>query len=367
MRRFLVTAGMLISFGAGSVLCADEPTAKPPVVASVADEASASATPSRRPLPNLYAPTLGGWQLWTDEFVYLDWRIQRHCATRHCRLLDADNYRRAWGTYEECRQRFDELRKSEHLKPLKPKVVIALHGLGHSRTAMNRMAESLRKDGEYDVLLVSYASTRADLETHAQSLANVVRNLDGVREIHFVAHSLGNLVLRHYLSDETDEAQGKRPDPRIKRIVMLGPPNQGARLAVLLKGLPLFPQIVGPSGVQLTEEWTEVSRSLATPACEFGILAGGRGDERGMNPWVPGDDDLIVRVEETKLPGARDFRVIPCLHRQLLGNEKVLEYTRRFLEHGYFESEENRQPLAPVANPEPARDAATGRKSGAAP
>jgi len=198
------------------------------------------------------------------------------------------------------------------------------------------------------VLLVSYASTRADIETHAQSLAKVVESLGEAREINFVAHSLGNLVLRHYLADQTDEAHGRQPDPRIKRIVMLGPPNHGARLAVLLKGMPLFPQIVGPSGQQLAGEWEEVSRNLAIPNCEFGILAGGRGDDRGMNPWVSGDDDLIVRVEETQLIGARDFRVLPCYHRQLLGDAKVHEYAQRFLRQGWFESDEKRQPILAV-------------------
>lgn len=325
---------------------------------AVADEGTnpgtaAKARGERRPPPNLYAPTLGGWQMWTDEFVYRDWRIQRHCETSHCRLLDGDNFRCAWGTYDDCRRKFEELRTSRKLPPLGPKVVIALHGLGNTRTVMTRLADYLRKDGDYEVLLVSYASTRADIETHAQSLAKVVEGLEDVREINFVAHSLGNLVLRHYLYDQTDAAQGLRPDPRIKRIVMLGPPNQGARLASLLRPLPLFTQIVGPSGQQLAEGWEEVSKQLATPTCEFGILAGGRGDDKGLNPWVSGDDDLIVRVEETQLAGARDFRVLPCYHRQLLGDPTVHEYVQRFLRRGYFESEAARQPLVdlPAARP----------------
>jgi len=335
---------VVVMVGTSAPTCGEDRPTPTPTVKKVA-----TSTSTKRPPPNLYAPTLGGWQFWTDEFVHRDWRIQRHCATEHCRLLDAENYRRAWGSYDDCRKRFDELCETENLAPLGPKVVIALHGLGNSRAAMSRLANYLRKDGDFEVLLVSYASTRADIETHAESLAKVVESLGEVREINFVAHSLGNLVLRHYLADHTDEAHGKQPDPRIKRIVMLGPPNQGARLAVLLKGLPLFPQVVGPSGQQLAEEWEEVSRHLATPNCEFGILAGGRGDDRGMNPWVPGDDDLIVRVEETQLLGARDYRILPSYHRQLLGDAKVHEYTQRFLRHGWFESDETRQPITKVA------------------
>ena len=34
------------------------------------------------------------------------------------------------------------------------------------------------------------------------------------------------------------------------------------------------------------------------------VLAGGRGDIRGYNPKIPGDDDGVVGVEEMSLPGA---------------------------------------------------------------
>ena len=37
--------------------------------------------------------------------------------------------------------------------------------------------------------------------------------------------SLGNLVIRHYYGDMADPTGSRRPDPRLKRIVMLGPPN----------------------------------------------------------------------------------------------------------------------------------------------
>ena len=53
--------------------------------------------------------------------------------------------------------------------------------------------------------------------------------LDGIAEINFVGHSMGNIVIRHYLGDEA----GKKPDGRLRRFVMLGPPNHEAYLASL--------------------------------------------------------------------------------------------------------------------------------------
>ena len=53
-------------------------------------------TPSDK-RPNLPSRTGGGKQLWTDVFLYGDWRI-RAALTGHHRLLDDQNTRRAGAT-----------------------------------------------------------------------------------------------------------------------------------------------------------------------------------------------------------------------------------------------------------------------------
>ena len=85
---------------------------------------------------------------------------------------------------------------------------------------------------------------------------------------------------------------------------------------------------------------------LAIPQCEFGIIAGGRGDERGFNPLLTGDDDGVVTVSSTRLAGAADFLVLPVSHTFLMRNRQVLDCTLRFLEHGFFLSADKRQPIA---------------------
>lgn len=291
------------------------------------------------------SPTLGGKQFWTDELVFHDWRIQRHAYSGHCRLLDAENYRRMWGDFATCRAKLEQCAREENLPPLKSKVVIVLHGICRSRASMSEICEYVQQHSDYEVLNVSYASTRADLASHAAALARVIENLEGVEEIDFVAHSLGNLVIRHYLGDQTNKETGRKPDPRIKRIVMLGPPNNGANLATTFRSNKLFGMIFGKSGKQLATDWDNLQQRLATPQCQFGIIAGGLGDDDGNNPLIDGDDDLIVSVAETRLPGASDFLVLPMTHRMLITDPQVHEYLLRFLQHGYFVSADQRQPI----------------------
>jgi hypothetical protein len=139
----------------------------------------------------------------------------------------------------------------------------------------------------------------------------------------------------------TDPEIGKKPDPRIKRIVMLGPPNNGSQIAVTFKDNPLLDLVWGQSTKELAADWKNVSRRLAVPQCEFGIVAG----NGGANPLLTGNDDLVVSVAETRLAGARDFCLVPVVHTALMTDSRVKELTLRFLEHGYFVSEEARQPI----------------------
>jgi pimeloyl-ACP methyl ester carboxylesterase len=185
--------------------------------------------------------------------------------------------------------------------------------------------------------------------SHAWALARVVEHLDGIEEINFVAHSLGNIIVRHYLGDHTDAATHRQGDPRLRRIVMLGPPNQGAIAATALADNELFMAVAGPSGQQLGRDWAALQGRLATPQCEFGIIAGGLGNEHGFNPLLPGDNDFILTVASTRLAGARDFIVVPVVHNLEPHDPRVMQYTLRFLQHGYFKSAAKRHPIAAAA------------------
>jgi hypothetical protein len=293
--------------------------------------------------------SFGPEHVWSDQFVYGKWRIQRNELTGHCRLLDPENVRRASGNDEQCRAMFAVLKRAERLPPLGGKAVLTLHGLGRTRNHMNTLGQYLETAGNYTWINVSYASTRCSLDEHAASLANVVEGLDGCDEIHFVCHSLGNLVVRRYLGEANQPEPRWRPDPRIGRMVMIGPPNNGAQLARvaanLLNDNQYVRMIIGPSAWQLARQWDDAQKSLATPGFEFGVIAGGFGDY-GLNPLLNGDDDLVVTVAETRLPSAADFRVVQCRHGGLLYDKLVHEYVLRFIQHGYFTAAGERQPIA---------------------
>ncbi len=288
--------------------------------------------------------TWGGSQFWSDLRVAHGWRIQRNTVTGHCRMLDAENRRVVSGSWQKCLARFELERAQGRIPPVKGAVVIVLHGLFRTRRSMVPMCEFLEKQGGYTTINISYPSTRASVADHAECLAGIVNDIPEAEELSFVAHSLGNLVIRRYLA-KAARPDGPGIDPRFQRMVMLGPPNQGAELAEKIGKNKLFEWVAGDSGNSLARDWNGLEQHLAVPPFEFGIIAGGKGSPKGMNPIISGDDDFIVSVSSTRLAGARDFLVLPVLHTFLMSDPQVQQHTLRFLKHGYFTSTEARQPI----------------------
>ena len=297
-------------------------------------------------LMNLFTRTTGGKQFWADVWFFHDWRIQCHALAGHYRLLDGKNCRQASGTYEQCRDKMDEIRNRDKLPAMEGKAVIVLHGLFRTRSSMETLGAAVRDAGGYSVFCMGYPTTRGSVHAHAQSLDNVIRSLEGISEINFMAHSLGNLVVRHWLKDLQDAGRTLPKGQSFGRMVMLAPPNRQPQLATLLVRGTIANIVAGPAAGELAAGWEKLEPKLATPHFEFGVLAGGKEDGKGYNPLIPGDDDGVVTVESTRLPGARDFRLLPVLHSFFMNDRRVHELAIQFLRHGHFESEETRQPIA---------------------
>src|SRR5262245_38820374 len=101
---------------------------------------------------------------------------------------------------------------------------------------MRRLEAALRREG-YDTLNIGYPSHRACVTDLGRLVADRIaaalaaRAGDGPRAgatgpstpIHFVGHSLGGILIRWLVAHQ--------PPPRLGRIVLLGSPNCGSRLA----------------------------------------------------------------------------------------------------------------------------------------
>lgn len=249
-----------------------------------------------------------GTQLWADVRWRGGWRIQSHWALPISRLLDPDGHLERRGSLSECARMLDRLQPvadpPEHL-------VVIVHGLGRTRYSMRLVDQALRGAG-FTTARLDYPSTRRTIEAHAETIARLLDHVPTPAKLSFVTHSLGGLIVRQLLGRESSWGQS------LHRILMLAPPNQGASLAVALDGSVLR-TVMGPSFSQLVEG---IAKTLPVPDAPISIFAGQIGNTRG---------DGLVTIEETKLQGMAEHRVVPSIHTFVMDHPAAIERAVSFL------------------------------------
>jgi pimeloyl-ACP methyl ester carboxylesterase len=211
---------------------------------------------------------------------------------------------------------------------------VLLHGIGVGSWTLKKLERTLQRRS-FATLNLNYASRKKPLEALAEDIhapiAAFAAQCDGA--IHFVAHSMGGLVTRVYLSRH-------RP-ARLGRVVMLGTPNGGSEIADLLKGFAVYRAVFGPAGLQLTTEQAPVLTALPSPDYAIGIIAGCRTIAPIASTFVlPRPNDGKVSVASAKLSGMADHIVVKAAHAGLPRHPIAIEQTIAFLHDGRFSSDE---------------------------
>ncbi|WP_158922475.1 alpha/beta fold hydrolase [Acidisphaera sp. S103] len=250
--------------------------------------------------------------------------MQQSTANGTVRLLDPAYRIAAKGSLEAC------LDAGQTQAPAAEgdRAVILLHGLGRGRIVMRRMEHALRKAG-WTVANVGYPSLRRPLAYHVDAVRCIARALhqDGAHEIALVGHSLGGLVARMTAVHAGEDGW------TLGRIVLVGSPAQGSAIAEALKDFPPFRAIAGECGRAVTPLH---AIQVPVPATEIAIIAGGNG-KNGYNPFLTGDNDGIVTVDETRLPGTESaFLLLPSTHTRLPMRHDTVAATLSFLETGHL-------------------------------
>jgi len=272
---------------------------------------------------------------WTDCGYLCGYRIQVHHRHGNYRLLDPKGHTLERGSRAACQQALAGLANSQGLEHPRGRMVLLLHGLGRNAWSMSSMSRYLQRTWPgTEVIAYQYASTAANVTEHARHFIEFMAYSDQASEVNFVAHSLGNIVLRRAFRLAE---LGQWQLPKLGRHVMLGPPNQGSQSAQRTRWIKPLAWFAGPPFKQLGVGWQNLEPELAVPPCPFGIVAGRIRFADSLHPILDGPSDLIVRVPEAELPGAADFLVVSELHSNLMNNRNVQAKTLHFLKSGHFE------------------------------
>ncbi len=207
--------------------------------------------------------------------------------------------------------------------------VILLHGLVRSSASMKPLATALAAQG-YFVANIDYPSRSKAIPELAELAVN--KGLEScpttIERVHFVTHSLGGILLRYYLEST--------PIPKLGRVVMIGPPNQGSQVVDRYRKVPGFALLNGPAGLQLGTDKDGITASLGPVNFPLGIIAGTTSVNPILSLSLPNPDDGKVSVESTKVDGMTDFVAVPHSHPLMMKAPLVIEQVNYFLSHEVF-------------------------------
>ena len=193
---------------------------------------------------------------------------------------------------------------------------------------MRKLETALGQEG-FHAVNVDYDSRKASIDELSEHTINAaLQQCPDASEVHFVTHSMGGILVRHYLAKHTMNNLG--------RVVMLGPPNQGSEAVDKYRNVPGFEAIGGPAGLQLGTGKMSVPNRIGAADFDVGIIAGTRSINLILSQILPGKDDGKVTVERTKLEGMNDHIAMPVTHPFMMKNKQVIKQVIHYLKYGKF-------------------------------
>jgi len=204
-------------------------------------------------------------------------------------------------------------------------MVVMVHGIWMKGTEMMVLRHRVAACG-YPVRQFSYPSLKASPRENAEALNRFLQGLDA-EVIHLVAHSLGGIVLLHLFDAFPEQKPG--------RVVMLGTPIRGSRVAQQMHASSWWRHLLGRS----------VERGLLgdaprwRSARDLGMLAGthsmGIGNLYTLGKLEKPNDGTVI-LANTCSSGIAAHQSVPYSHMGLLVARPVATAVCRFLRHGYF-------------------------------
>jgi len=192
-------------------------------------------------------------------------------------------------------------------------LVVLVHGMGRSAFSMRPLEDALEAEG-FEVVRFGYSSLCCTIPELGERLREAVVERAGEgRAVHFVGHSLGNILVRWALTRDTIPF-------RVGRVVMLAPPNQGAASADKFAGVAGW--LLRPLAELTTDSLATVRTLPEVRGVEIGIIAA--------------RDDHTVRFTETHLPEESAHIVVDGGHTFIMRRQAVHARTIEFLRTGRF-------------------------------
>ncbi len=203
--------------------------------------------------------------------------------------------------------------------------MVLLHGLWRGWRAMQPLARALDREG-FSTLNIPYPSGRLPVARLAARVRVRIAEIQDDRPVHFITHSLGGILVRTLLAEETPWTTG--------RIVMLAPPNNGSEIVDWTKRHPLFHSVLGPAGRALATDGIPRELPGLPPATEVAVIMGKRCSIPVFRKLLGPENDGIVSAAKGRIDGIKGFSVINADHTFIQMHPETIRLSLRFLKTG---------------------------------
>jgi hypothetical protein len=193
---------------------------------------------------------------------------------------------------------------------------ILVHGMGRTPLSMLVLAARLRRRGLRPSLF-AYSAAIESFAACSERLRHFIDGRTGEARYVVVGHSLGTVLLRSVVPH-------LRAPPTA--CFWLAPPAYASRLARALAPRALFRLLTGDMGQLLSNE--EFIGALPVPACAMRSYAGTAGPTGRWLPFGSEQNDGVLSVSETMIPGVPTVR-LRSLHTFIMNDVSVADDIER--------------------------------------
>ena len=191
--------------------------------------------------------------------------------------------------------------------------VLLIHGLFMTSHIMLPIAHHLRRHG-FDCFGYDYPTRIRSVDGHGRELAAFLEGF-AAATFHVVTHSMRALLLRSAVAHSPLLAK------RIRRVVMIAPPNKGSDVASFWYDRVWTRKLIVPLEDMRSEADSRI-HALPAPDLDIGVLAA--------------EHDGAVRYPYTFLATEKDRMVLPSSHTLILLRRDAAQAVERFLSTGSF-------------------------------
>ena len=194
---------------------------------------------------------------------------------------------------------------------------------------MEPLARSLGNEG-FSTFNLPYPSARMPIPALVRHVRGQLALLDSEQPLHFVTHSLGGIILRALLAEDTPWRTG--------RIVMLAPPNGGSEIVDWTARHPVIRQFLGPAGRSLGSEGLPSQLPDMPDDTELAVIMGNRCSLPVFSKLLETENDGIVSASKGKIAGMKEFAVVDADHTFIQMHPEAVRLATGFLQTGTWPS-----------------------------